>query len=180
MTTVTNEAVEAVKETASEVLDKAESAEGKVLDAVDSAQDAIGNATPVTTKFDVVSTPSELKSRLDWGEPALTILDVRDRDEYNFERITGAIPMPLSNLAERAQQSLEPTRDIYIYGKSDNETSAAATKLHDAGFTKVSALKGGLPAWKAIDGPVEGQIQRPGILDKAGISSTTPQNNPPS
>jgi hypothetical protein len=30
---------------------------------------------------------------LAWGEPALSILDVRNRDAFNYERITGAMPL---------------------------------------------------------------------------------------
>ena len=164
--TTVHQAVETAKEAVTEIADKAQSAESQVLDAVDAAQDVIGKATPVSTEYKIVATPLDLKSRLDWGEPALTIVDVRDRAAFNHERITGAVPMPMSDLATTAQQSLAANRDIYVYGDSDSDTSAAAMKLHDGGFTKVSAIKGGLPAWKAMDGPVEGQIQGPGLLDK--------------
>ena len=60
----------------------------------------IGDVTPVPTEFKPVTPPLDIKKRLDWGEPALTIIDVRDRTAYNQERIMGAIPMPVSNLAE--------------------------------------------------------------------------------
>jgi rhodanese-related sulfurtransferase len=39
-----------------------------------------------------------LKKRLDWGEPALTIIDVRDREAFNTSHITGAVSLPLSQL----------------------------------------------------------------------------------
>lgn len=166
MTTGTTEkAADAVTDAAQSVLESAESAEGKVLDAVDNAQDAIGKATPVPTEFKSVTPPVEIKKRLDWGEPALTIIDVRDRTEYNQERIMGAIPVPMSDLANRAKETLEPSRDIYVYGDSDTETSSAAMKLHDAGFKKVSAIQGGLPGWKAINGATEGQGQGPSLYE---------------
>ena len=79
MTTQTaGETFEAVKSATDDVLETAKDAEGKVLDAVDKAQETIGKVSPVTTKFDVIASPSDIKSRLDWGEPALTILDDRD------------------------------------------------------------------------------------------------------
>lgn len=165
-----NEAVEATKDAAQAVLDKAESAEKQVLDKVDEAQDAIGEVTPVPTEFKSVASPADIKKRLDWGEPALTIVDVRDRTAYNQERIMGAIPMPMSDLADRAKMSLEADRDIYVYGDSDADTSAAAMKLHDAGFKKVSAIKGGLAAWKAINGAVEGQGQGPSLYESKNRS----------
>jgi hypothetical protein len=41
------------------------------------------------------SSANALKERLEWGEPALTILDVRDRETFNKQHITGAMPMPI-------------------------------------------------------------------------------------
>ena len=97
----------------------------------------------------------DLKMRLDWGDPALTIVDVRDRADFNISHITGAIPMPMNELVERALSSLELMRDIYVYGDTDEDSAAAATKLRQAGYLNVSELKGGLPAWKAFGYPVD-------------------------
>lgn len=102
----------------------------------------------------------DLKARLDWGEPALTIIDVRDRSEYNFSHILGAIPLSLDELTDRALSSLEITRDIYVYGETDEETSVAAAKLRAVGYQNVSELRGGVAAWKAVDYPIESLYQR--------------------
>lgn len=177
-TETAGQAFDTATEAADGVLDTAEKAEGKVLDTVDKAQEAIGKATPVTTKFDVIATPSDIKSRLDWGEPALTILDVRDRESFNNERVMGAMSMPMEDLPERAKQALSPEREIYVYGDGDEETSSAAAMLQDAGFKKVSAMKGGLPAWKAINGAVEGRGQAPGLLEKGGTGLFNQNSTP--
>ncbi|MEB3337809.1 MAG: rhodanese-like domain-containing protein [Leptolyngbyaceae bacterium] len=97
----------------------------------------------------------DLKARLDWGEPALTIIDVRDRTQFNIRHIMGAISMPMPQLVERALDSLELNRDLYIYGETDEETLEAAAKLRAAGYINVSELRGGVAAWKAVDYPVE-------------------------
>jgi rhodanese-related sulfurtransferase len=97
----------------------------------------------------------DLKARLDWGEPALTIIDVSDRSFFNISHIMGAIPIPMNELVNRALSSLELHRDIYVYGETDDETAAAATKLRAAGFENVSELRGGVAAWKAVGYPVE-------------------------
>lgn len=97
----------------------------------------------------------ELKTRLDWGDPALTIVDVRDRSEYNLSHILGAIPLPLDVLVDRALSSLELTRDIYIHGETDEETAVAADKLRQVGYQNISELRGGVAAWKAVGYPVE-------------------------
>lgn len=111
------------------------------------------------TTFDSVTSPSDVKARLDWGEPAFSLVDVRDRKDFNYERITGAMPMPLAQLIDSAKASFESTRDIYLYGHSEEDVADAANQLRSLGFENVSTIKGGLPAWKAIGGAVEGQKQ---------------------
>ena len=98
----------------------------------------------------------DLKERLDWGEPALTIIDVRSRDAFNTSHITGAVFLPLHELVDQVLVNLESIRDIYIYGIDDQETATAATMLRQAGYQSVAQLIGGLPAWKAAGFPVEG------------------------
>lgn len=97
----------------------------------------------------------DLKARLDWGEPALTIIDVRDRHQFNLSHITGAISMPLQDLPARTLDCLEFDRDLYVYGDVDEEAAEAAAKLRAAGYRHVSELRGGLPAWKAVGYPIE-------------------------
>lgn len=127
-----------------------------VQDSIQNAKDALPNVTPTPPGVKASSSAHDLKSRLEWGEPALTILDVRDRDAFNKGRILGAITMPSEEVVDRARTALEPQRDIYVYGNSDGDTAQAAGKLREAGFRNVAELKGGLEGWKAISGPTEG------------------------
>lgn len=101
----------------------------------------------------------DLKARLDWGDPALTIIDVRDRGEFDFSHILGAIPLSMEELVPRALCNFELTRDIYVYGETDEETAAAAAKLRAAGYENVSELRGGAAAWQAVGYPVESLLQ---------------------
>jgi rhodanese-related sulfurtransferase len=110
---------------------------------------------PTPPPFKEHSLVYDLKTRLDWGDPALTIIDARERSEFNFSHILGAIPMPLDELVARAPLSLEITRDIYIYGETDEETAEAAGKLRASGYQYVSELRGGVAAWKAVGYPIE-------------------------
>lgn len=125
-------------------------------DAVQSAKDSATAPLPNPPELKAQSAPRDLKARLEWGEPALTIVDIRDREAFNEERITGAVNMPLSQLVENAENSVERVRDLYIYGGSDDEAAQAASSLRNAGFTSVAVLQGGLAGWKAIQGPTEG------------------------
>jgi rhodanese-related sulfurtransferase len=128
----------------------------KVEDAIEKAKEALPNITPTPPGLKAESSVHDLKSRLEWGEPALTILDVRPRDVYNRGHIMGAMEFPMDKLVELAQKNLETKRDIYIYGASDEETSEVAKMLRQAGFINVAELKGGLEAWKAVGGSTEG------------------------
>lgn len=118
----------------------------------------LGGIIPPQPPIEAQSNVHELKSRLEWGEPAFTIIDVRDRNTYNDGHIMGAMAMPMENLVESAK-SLASSRDIYIYGETDEQTAQAVQQLRTAGFEHVSELKGGLPAWKAVGGPTEGILE---------------------
>lgn len=102
------------------------------------------------------STPQNLKQRLDWGEPALTIIDARERNAFNISHIMGAISLPEAELVERVAKNLELTRDIYVYNSTDQQTSKTATLLRKAGYQHVWEISGGLAAWKALGYPIEG------------------------
>lgn len=136
-----------------------DNASHKVADAIDHAKDKLPNATPTPPGLKATSSVHDLKSRLEWGEPALTILDVRDRETFNAGHITGAMSMPMDTVVDRAKSSLEPNRDIYVYGDSDERTSQAAQALRSAGFYNVAELQGGFQAWKAIAGPTDGYVE---------------------
>ncbi|MGF1519490.1 MAG: rhodanese-like domain-containing protein [Nodosilinea sp.] len=97
----------------------------------------------------------DLKERLDWGEPALTIIDVRDRTDFNESHITGAISMPVDSLLTTATSCFELIRDLYIYSNTDEESAAVAEQLRKAGFLRVAIVRGGVAAWKAAGFPVE-------------------------
>lgn len=127
-----------------------------IQDAIVDAKGNLPNITPVPPGFHSQANVHELKSRLQWGEPGLTIIDVRDHDTYNQCRISGAMNMPNNQIPGMVSDSLRPDRDIYVYGANAEETTAAANALRQAGFQKVAELQGGLLAWREIEGNVEG------------------------
>ncbi|MBS3027453.1 MAG: rhodanese-like domain-containing protein [Dolichospermum sp. DET50] len=103
-----------------------------------------------------VADVNDLRTSLLWGQPAFTIIDVRDRSKYNQSRITGAISMPLNDLESRVQYTLHRERQIYIYGENDSQSAQGVRTLQFLGFSAVAELSGGLPAWKSIGGATEG------------------------
>ncbi|MCU0545168.1 MAG: rhodanese-like domain-containing protein [Oscillatoriaceae cyanobacterium Prado104] len=130
-----------------------------IPDQIAEIKEKLPDLTPTPPGLKAQASSHDLKARLDWGEPGLTIVDVRDRESFNNSHITGALPMPMDELVERAKSSLEPVRDIYIYGETDEQTAEAANLLRSAGFRQVAELKGGIPAWKQIDGPIDGAVE---------------------
>lgn len=125
-------------------------------DTLTTAKGKMPDVTPTPPGFHPQTNAYELKSRLQWGEPGLTIVDVRDHDAFNQCRILGAITMPMDKLEEMASFALLPKRDIYVYGASEEETTSAANQLREMGFSRVAELKGGLEQWKEIAGSLEG------------------------
>ncbi|MBW4519529.1 MAG: rhodanese-like domain-containing protein [Scytolyngbya sp. HA4215-MV1] len=127
-----------------------------IEDTIQSAKDKLPDITPTPPGLHAQATAHELKSRLNWGEPALTIIDVRDRAAFDACRILGATCLPLEKLLAGEKPAVEPNRDIYIYGATDDETTSAAQNLRSDGFSRVAELKGGLNSWQQIKGSVEG------------------------
>jgi rhodanese-related sulfurtransferase len=114
----------------------------------------LSNLIPIPEPIQNKSSVDALKQRLDWGEPALTIIDVRTRDSFNNSNIIGSISMPMDEPADLTLSSLETSRDIYVYAETDEQTAMSATKLRKAGYQNVSELIGGLSAWKKAKYPI--------------------------
>jgi sulfur-carrier protein adenylyltransferase/sulfurtransferase len=89
--------------------------------------------------------PEELKRRLDAGETVF-ILDVRNPPEYEICRIAGSTLIPLPALPQRLEE-LDRDRELVVHCKSGMRSQQAIGILRQAGFTKLTNLKGGILAW---------------------------------
>jgi sulfur-carrier protein adenylyltransferase/sulfurtransferase len=90
-------------------------------------------------------TPVELKQKLDSGETPF-ILDVREPNEYQINRIPGSTLIPLGELPRRYQE-LPRDREIVAQCKMGGRSAKAMDFLKSVGFTKVKNLKGGILEW---------------------------------
>jgi adenylyltransferase/sulfurtransferase len=90
-------------------------------------------------------TPVELKKKLDAGETPL-ILDVREPNEYQINRIAGSTLIPLGELPRRYQE-LPRDREIIAQCKMGGRSARAMDFLKSVGFTKVKNLRGGILEW---------------------------------
>jgi molybdopterin/thiamine biosynthesis adenylyltransferase/rhodanese-related sulfurtransferase len=95
-------------------------------------------------------TSKELKRRLDDGEDVL-VLDVREPNEYQINKIDGSTLIPLGELPRRYQE-LDKTRPIVCQCKMGGRSAKAMEFLQSVGFDDVKNLQGGILAWiEAVD-----------------------------
>jgi molybdopterin/thiamine biosynthesis adenylyltransferase/rhodanese-related sulfurtransferase len=97
----------------------------------------------------------ELKRRLESGEK-LTVLDVREKDEWRGGYIPGAVSLPRGFLEIQAEQKL-PDRNarIIAYCAGGTRSALAAATLQELGYVNVETANPGFVRWKDLGYPVE-------------------------
>ena len=98
---------------------------------------AVNHATEITAV--------ELKQRLDRGD-TLKIVDVREPNEYQINRIQGSQLIPLGDIPKRYEE-LNRNDEIVVQCKMGGRSAKAADFLRSVGFTRVLNLKGGILEW---------------------------------
>ena len=87
--------------------------------------------------------------RADASRAAPLVVDVREAWELELCRIDGALPIPLGQIAQRADE-LPRDRPLVMVCHHGGRSQHAATLLAGAGFTQVHNLRGGIESW-ALD-----------------------------
>lgn len=87
----------------------------------------------------------ELKDRLDRGD-RLRVIDVREPNEFQINRIPGAELIPLGEIPRRYAE-LDPDEEIVVQCKVGGRSAKAADFLRTVGFKHVLNLKGGILDW---------------------------------
>jgi sulfur-carrier protein adenylyltransferase/sulfurtransferase len=98
---------------------------------------AVNNATEITSV--------ELKQRLNRGDK-LKIVDVREPNEYQINRIAGSVLIPLGDVPKRFNE-LDPGEEIVVQCKMGGRSAKAADFLRSVGYKRVLNLKGGILDW---------------------------------
>lgn len=84
-----------------------------------------------------------------------TVLDVRERKEFDKGHVVDAVNIPLAKLAERAveldKKKESPVIVMCQYGQHSGE---AVKMLQARGFTKVNKLAGGVSEWQSQNLPL--------------------------
>jgi rhodanese-related sulfurtransferase len=99
--------------------------------------------TTVNTATEITSV--ELKQRLDRGDK-LKIVDVREPNEYQINRIPGSELIPLGDVPKRYNE-LDSDEEIVVQCKMGGRSAKAADFLRSVGFKRVLNLKGGILDW---------------------------------
>jgi rhodanese-related sulfurtransferase len=104
-------------------------------------------------------TTQDVKEKID-GNDEMLILDVRTPREFSGElgHLPGAKLLPVQELHRRIDE-LQEYRDseIVVICRTDNRSQAAASILRDAGFERVSFVRGGMVAWNRLFGRPESE-----------------------
>ncbi len=90
-------------------------------------------------------TSVELKQRMDRGDK-LTLVDVREPNEYQISRIPGTVLIPLGEIPRRYAE-LDKDAEIIVSCKMGGRSAKAADFLRSVGFSRVLNHKGGILDW---------------------------------
>ena len=90
-------------------------------------------------------TPVELRNKMNAGETPF-ILDVREPNEYQINRIPGSTLIPLGELPRRYQE-LPRDRELVTMCKMGGRSAKAMDFLKSVGFGNVKNLRGGILEW---------------------------------
>lgn len=95
-------------------------------------------------------TPQEARTRVQNGA---LLLDVREQQEYDEERIPGATLLPLTELTARYDE-LPKDQEIIAQCRSGKRSAQATDFLRDQGYNVIN-MEGGILRWKAEGLPTE-------------------------
>jgi rhodanese-related sulfurtransferase len=95
--------------------------------------------------------PAALRERLRLRD--VTLVDIREADEFAREHIGGAVSLPMSKITA-ASVALEPRGDIVFHCRTGMRTRSNCDRLAAAVDGSAFVLEGGLDAWKGAGLPV--------------------------
>lgn len=98
-------------------------------------------------------------------EGEVTVLDVRQPQEYISGHIPGAVFIPLPELIDRTGE-LDALKPVITYCRSGNRSRSAAAILMSDGFQSVLSMDGGINAWNGF--VAEGDYSQGMYLLKGG------------
>lgn len=105
--------------------------------------------------------PEVLRKRMEAGDDVV-VVDVRTESEFagRLGRLPGSVNVPVADLKMRlnaADRELGELRGhpVFVYCTGELRAARGARALRDAGFNRVSVIRGGLKAWIRRGYPLE-------------------------
>jgi len=98
----------------------------------------------------------ELAERIGGNSRDVVVLDLREKDAFEGGHVPGALHLPRGQLELRVDTVLpDPTVRILTCCEFGKISTLAAATLRDLGYSRVTALDGGVKAWREAGHPVE-------------------------
>lgn len=85
---------------------------------------------------------------------AVTLIDVREADEFAAGHVPGAVNMPLSQLNPAMVPASTPDKPVVVMCRSGNRSGKAQAALAQAGRTDIRNFKGSMIEWTARGAPI--------------------------
>lgn len=99
---------------------------------------------------------AELASRIGDNRRDIVVLDVREKDAFAAGHVPGALHLPRGQLELRVNAELpDPTQRIVTVCEIGKISTLAAATLRELGYTRVTALDGGVQAWREANYPLD-------------------------
>lgn len=104
--------------------------------------------------------PNELKELIETSEGEYALIDVREEGAFSESRLLAASCLPLSRLELRAHKLLPclHTPIVLMDGGGDGLAEQGHERLAALGYSALSILRGGVPAWQAEGYSVYGGV----------------------
>jgi hydroxyacylglutathione hydrolase len=104
-------------------------------------------------------TVHDLKAKIDRGE-ALTVLDVRSREEWDAAHIAGAKHIYVGHVEQRLAE-IPRDQPVAVLCTVGHRAGVAASLLLRAGFSQVSNVIGSMAAWRQAGYPTVSEVKKP-------------------
>ena len=89
------------------------------------------------------------------GAAAVTLVDVREQNEWNLGHIPGATYIGRGVLESSVEQRIPRDARVILYCQSGNRSALAGRTLQEMGYANVASLAGGWRDWVGTGGEVE-------------------------
>jgi len=103
--------------------------------------------TDIFRKVDTLSADEARRWIAEKKEGEVTLIDVREPEEYKEGHLPGALLMPLSDLLDRMKE-LDIVKPVITYCRMGNRSKSAAALMKGQGFNRTYSIEGGITAWK--------------------------------